>query len=251
MADLKYDLTLPEGRQELWTALHADEEKTRRDARIGKIQNLPAALIYVFNVLLVTGFVTNYFAGGVAWLANSPVFGGYIQLVRNVSDGKVLWVLAALIATALVIPWILAALLKLVISCFVKQEPISVPALPEREEEQLYTIMRKINALTRDSETYKTPMLVLLGVPVAGGLTGTVIHFITGLQSGDAWYIALLWALLFLVVYCVAAFALGLLYSALGFSQPLPDDELTNHYSAAEKRRNELKPSHRYRNKQS
>jgi hypothetical protein len=250
MADLKYDLVLPEGRHGLWTALHQEEEKTRRDARIGKIQNLPAALIYVFNVLLVTGFVTNYFAGGIAWLTNSPVFGGYIRLVQDLSDGKVLWVLAALIATALVIPWVLAALLRLVISRFVKQEVIIAPVLPEREEEQLYAIMRKINAMTRDSETYKTPMLVLLGVPAIGGLAGAIIHFVSGLQSGDAWYIAILWALLFFVVYCVAAFALGLLYSALGFSQPLPDDELTNHYSAAEKRRNELKPSHRYRNKQ-
>ena len=65
MADLKYDLVLPEGRHGLWTALHQEEEKTRRDARIGKIQNLPAALIYVFNVLLVTGFVTNYFGNGI------------------------------------------------------------------------------------------------------------------------------------------------------------------------------------------
>ncbi len=250
MADLKYDLTLPEGRQELWIALHSEEGKTQHDARIGKIQNLPVALIYALNILLVTGFVTNHFADNTAWLYNAPVFGNYIQLVERLADGNVLWTLAALIITALVVPWVLAVLLRLVLRRVVKPTVVTAPALPEREEEQLYAIMRKINAMTRDSETYKTPLMVLWGLPAAGGLVGAVIDFVTALLAGEVWYMALLWAVLFFVVYCVAAFVLGLLYSALGFSQPLPDDELTNHYKLAEQRRNALKPSHRYRNKQ-
>lgn len=247
MSDVKFNLTVPEGRQELWTALHREEEKNDRAARIGKIQNLPAALIFVFNMLLMLAYLTNHLAKDIPWLTKAPVFGSFIRLMNEQAGNNPLLITLALSVIAIFIPLAAALLIKLAVSPFVKVRPIQVPGLPEREEEQLYTILKKINAITRVTDGYKTPLLMMLMVAAAGSLAGGVIFCIASIQSGASWFAAVMFALLLFVVYVVGYGLLALLFTGIGLVQPLMDEELKKQYDAVNERRNALKGTHRFR----